>query len=267
MNIHSTAIIGEKVKLGKNIIIGAYSIIDGNIEIGDDTIINSHVAIKGHTTIGKRNKIFPFAVIGEDNQDLKYKGEDSLVIIGDNNSIREHCTIHRGTEGGGMLTQIGNNNLLMVNTHVAHDCIFGNGNIIANNATFAGHVTIGNNVHIGGLSAVHQFVRFGNGSMLGGISGLGEDLIPWGMAYSEVGRRASLQGLNLVGLKRAGYEKNVIQNALLFYREVFETEEAGSLIDKAQKARNSYVNNSIVEEIANFLGTDTSRRFCSARYK
>jgi UDP-N-acetylglucosamine acyltransferase len=264
-NIHPTALIDSFVKIGKNVSIGAYCVIEGNVVIGDDNVIKASVIIKGHTTIGKKNTIYSFAVIGEDNQDLKFKGEDSEVVIGNNNSIREHCTIHRGTEGGGMVTKIGDGNLLMVNTHVAHDCKIGNGNIIANNATFAGHITIGNNTHVGGLSAIHQFVRMGDGSMLGGVSGLGEDLIPWGMAFGEKGRRASLQGLNLVGLKRAGFDKDVISSALAYYKEVFESQEAGSIIDKSAKIKAKYKDNPIVKEIADFLGTDTDRRFCSVR--
>ncbi|MDR2527216.1 MAG: acyl-ACP--UDP-N-acetylglucosamine O-acyltransferase [Rickettsiales bacterium] len=263
--IHPTAIVEDGSVIGDNVSVGAYSIIEKGVKIGDNTVIHPHVIIRGNTTIGKDNKFFSFSVIGEVPQDLKYKNEESKLVIGDFNSIREHCTIHLGTEGGGMITEIGNNNLLMVNTHVAHDCRIGNNNVIANNATFAGHVVIEDNVHIGGLSAAHQFVRIGCGSMLGGISGLGEDLIPYGMAFAEKGRRSSMQGLNLVGLKRAGYDKDIMQDALNYYKEVFHSSKPGSLVDKGQKYRSKYKDNSVVQEIADFLGTDTNRRFCSVR--
>ncbi len=262
--IHPTAIIEEGAVIGNNVKIGAYSIIGENVKIGDNCEIKPHVVIEGYTTIGKGNKIYPFAAIGEIPQDLKYHGEKSEIIIGDNNSIREHCTIHPGTECDSLVTRIGNNNLLMVNTHIAHDCVVGNNCVFANNATLAGHVVIGNNVVIGGLSAVHQKVKIGNGAMLGGLSGLAEDLIPYGMAYAETGRRSRLQGLNLVGLKRAGFDKKDIHEVLHFYKDVFESKEAGSIIDRAKDFRNKYSNNKLVNEIIDFLGTDTERQFCTA---
>jgi UDP-N-acetylglucosamine acyltransferase len=266
IDVHPTAIVEKGAKIGNNVKIGAYSIIGADVKVGDDTSINSHVVIVGITHIGKGNKIYSFTTIGEINQDLKYHGENSKVVIGDNNSIREHCTIHRGTEGGGMVTKIGNNNLLMVNTHVAHDCKIGNNNIIANNATFAGHIIIGDNVHIGGICAIHQFVKIGNGSMLGGFSALGEDLIPWGMAFASGGRRSSMQGLNLIGLKRAGYDKTDIQNALKYYTDVFENcDENTSILSRAKEHKAKYKGNPIVKEIADFLKNDTDRSFCSYR--
>ncbi|MDR0423168.1 MAG: acyl-ACP--UDP-N-acetylglucosamine O-acyltransferase [Rickettsiales bacterium] len=265
MDIHETAVVEKGAQVAKDVKIGAYSYVGENVRIGEGTVIMPNVIIKGNTEIGENNTIFSFAVIGEVPQDLKFKGEDSRVEIGDNNSIREHCTIHLGTSGGGMVTKVGNGNLLMVNTHIAHDCILGDNNIIANNATFAGHVIIGDNVHVGGLSATHQFVRFGNGSMLGGMSALGEDLIPWGMAYSESGRRSNLQGLNLVGLKRAGYSKKDISDALKFYKEVFESD--GSIVERAKEFGKKYEDNKIVSEIANFMGENTDRQFCGIRQK
>lgn len=263
--IHPTAIVEEGAVIGNNVKIGAYSMIGSNVKIGDNSVIKPHVVIEGWTTLGKGNKIFSFAVIGQDPQDLKYHGEKSEIIIGDNNSIREHCTIHPGTEGDNLVTRIGNNNLLMVNTHIAHDCVIGNNCVFANNATLAGHVVIGNNVVLGGLSAVHQKVKIGNGAMLGGISGLGEDLIPYGMAYAENGRRSSLQGLNLVGLKRAGFDKKDIQEVLHFYKEVFEADDNKSVFERSEEYRGKYPNNKLVNEIADFLCSDTERRFCTVR--
>lgn len=266
-NIHPTSIIEDGAIIGNNVIIGAYSVIGKNVKISDNCEIKPHVVIDGYTTIGKGNKIYPFAVIGEIPQDLKYHGEKSEIIIGDNNSIREHCTIHPGTEGDNLITKIGNNNLLMVNTHIAHDCVVGNNCVFANNATLAGHVVIGNNVVIGGLSAVHQKVKIGNGAMLGGLSGLAEDLIPYGMAYAETGRRSRLQGLNLVGLKRSGIEKSEIFALKHFYKEVFESNEAGSIIERSKEIRKKYTNNKLVNEVADFLESDTTRQFCTAENK
>ena len=188
--IHPTAIIEDGAIIGNNVKIGAYSIIGPNVKIGDNCVIKPHVVIDGFTTIGKGNTIYPFVAIGQIPQDLKYHGEKSEIIIGDNNSIREHCTIHPGTEFDHLITKIGSNNLLMVNTHIAHDCQVGDNCVFANNATLAGHVHIGNHVVIGGLSAIHQFVKIGDGAMLGGLSGLGEDLIPHGMAYADNGRKS-----------------------------------------------------------------------------
>lgn len=263
--IHSTAIIEDGAEIGNNVKIGPFCIVGNNVKIGDGSELKSHVVIKGDTTIGKNNKIYPFAIIGEIPQDLKYHGEKSSIVIGDNNSIREHCTIHLGTDADNSITIIGNNNLFMVNTHIAHDCVIGNGCIFANNATIAGHVHIEDKVVLGGISAVHQFVKIGKGAMLGGVSGLGEDLIPYGMAYAENGRRSSLQGLNLVGLKRSNFAKKDINEALHFYKQVFESEESGSIIDKAQKLKNEYKENPIVNDIISFLEKDSSRRFCTVR--
>ncbi len=262
--IHPTAIIEDGAIIGNNVKIGAYSIIGQNVKIGDNCEIKAHVVIEGYTTIGKENKIYPFATIGEIPQDLKYHGEKSEIIIGDNNNIREHCTIHPGTEGDNLITRIGNNNLLMVNTHIAHDCVVGNNCVFANNATLAGHVVIGNNVVIGGLSAIHQKVKIGNGAMLGGLSGLAEDLIPYGMAYAETGRRSRLQGLNLVGLKRSGVDKKEIFALMHFYKDVFESKDnTSSIIEKSKKSRENYKDNKLVNEVADFLQSETSRQFCT----
>ena len=264
-NIHPTAIIDEGAVVGKNVVIGPYCIIGKNVKIGDGCFLRSNVVIQGNTTLGKNNRIFPFAVIGEIPQDLKYHGEESSIDIGDNNSIREHCTIHPGTECGNMVTKIGNNNLLMVNTHVAHDCTIGNNCVLANNCTLAGHVRIDDNAVLGGLSAVHQFVKIGKGAMLGGASGLGEDLMPYGMAYADTGRRSSLQGLNLVGLKRSGVEKKYIQQLMNFYHEVFESEESSSLMERLNGVIEKYKKNTLVKEIIDFIKSDTSRRLCTIR--
>lgn len=263
--IHQTAVIENGAIIGNNVKIGAFCVIGKNVKIGDDCELKPNVVIDGYTTIGRGNKIFSFAVIGQEPQDLKYHGEKSEIIIGDYNSIREHCTIHPGTEGDNAITIIGNKNLLMVNTHVAHDCIIGDECVFANNATLAGHVHVGNNVVIGGLSAIHQKVKIGDGAMLGGVSGLGEDLIPYGMAYAENGRRSSLQGLNLVGLKRSGIAKEEIFALMHYYKEVFETDDNTSVFERSKEARKKYPDSKLVAKVANFLDSDTSRRFCTVR--
>ena len=198
--IHDTAIISETSKLGDNVEIGAYSIIGPNVKISNNTKIHSHVNITGNTSIGSGNEIFPFSSIGTPPQDLKYKGEKNSLIIGDNNKFREYVNINPGTEQGGGVTKIGNNNLFMVYCHVAHDCTVSNNIVLANNVQVGGHVSIQNNAIIGGSCAVHQFSRIGESSMIGGMTGVLSDVIPFGLS---LGNRNNLAGLNLIGLRRA----------------------------------------------------------------
>ena len=198
--IHDTAIISETSKLGDNVEIGAYSIIGPNVKISNNTKIHSHVNITGNTSIGTGNEIFPFSSIGTPPQDLKYKGEKNSLIIGDNNKFREYVNINPGTEQGGGITKIGNDNLFMVYCHVAHDCTISNNIVLANNVQVGGHVSIENNAIIGGSCAVHQFSRIGESSMIGGMTGVLSDVIPFGLS---LGNRNSLAGLNLIGLRRA----------------------------------------------------------------
>ena len=197
--IHKTAVIDPKAKLHSSVKIGPYSVIGANVEIDENTEIQSHVSIVGDTKIGKNNKIYPFASIGNDPQDLKFQGEKTKLEIGNNNKIREYVTINPGTEGGGGKTKVGNNCLLMVGTHVAHDCLISDNVIFANHSTLAGHVNIEKNVVVGALSAIHQFTRVGEGSMIGGMSGITGDVPPF---CTAMGNRAKLNGLNVVGLKR-----------------------------------------------------------------
>ena len=261
--IHPTAIIEDGASIGKEVEIGSYSIIGKNVKIGDKTIIKSHVVIEGITTIGEKNTIFSFAAIGQEPQDLKYKGEKSEVIIGNNNTIREYVTIQSGTKDGGMITKVGNNCLLMISTHIAHDCIIGNNVIMANNATLAGHVIIEDNVVVGGLSAVHQFVRIGKSAMIGGLSGVAEDIIPYGTAAAQ---RASLIGLNLVGLKRLGVEKDSIHCLRNFYKKLFNKEN-GNIKENLQSLIKEYENDPLVKDIINFLQAENSRSICTPKDK
>jgi UDP-N-acetylglucosamine acyltransferase len=258
MAIHPTAIIGSNVKLGKDVSIGPYSVLEGHITIGDGTTLVSHVAIGGNTDIGKNCIIYPFASLGHAPQDLKFKGEPSRLVIGDGNVIREHVTMNPGTEGGGMLTQVGNNCLFMVAAHVAHDCKVGNHVILANNATLAGHVEVGDHTIIGGLAAVHQFVRIGAHVIIGGLSGVEHDVIPYG---SVMGERASLAGLNLVGLKRRGFDRDTIHSLRNAYKLLFE-DDAGTLADRAAKIVAEYGNYKQVMDIITFMNEKGSRSLC-----
>ncbi|MCU0665531.1 MAG: acyl-ACP--UDP-N-acetylglucosamine O-acyltransferase [Candidatus Omnitrophica bacterium] len=217
--IHKTAIISEKAKLGKNISVGAYAIITDNVAIGDNSKIGAHCLIDGNTTMGKDCQIYTGAVVGSAPQDLKYKGEHSFLEIGDNNIIREYCTLNPGTSDGGK-TIIGNNNLLMAYSHVAHDCQVGNNCIFANNATLAGHVTVEDKAVIGGLVAVHQFVRVGMLSIIGGCSKVVQDIPPFSTCD---GHPAKVYGLNLIGLRRHGIKKEAIDSLDKAFRFVFNS--------------------------------------------
>jgi len=202
--IHQSSFISSNVNLGKNVVIGPHCFLDGKIDIGDNTILKSHVVISGSTNIGNDNIFYPFTHIGCDPQDLKYKGEDSYLNIGNKNIFRENVTISKGTKDGGMKTIIKDNNLFMTGAHIAHDCIIGNNNIFVNQVTLGGHVNIMNNIVIGGLSAIIQFVTIGSYSMIGGMSGIDKNVIPFSLA---IGNRAKLRGLNLVGIRRNNFNK------------------------------------------------------------
>lgn len=205
--IHPSAIVEKDATIGANVSVGPFCFVGNNVEIGEGTILTSHVVINGHTRIGKENIIYQFASIGEVNQDLKYRNEATRVDIGDRNQIRESVTIHRGTVQGGGLTKIGNDNLLMVNTHIAHDCRTGDRCIFANNATLGGHVVVDDFAFIAGMSAVHQFCIIGAHAMIGGCSGVVQDVPPYIIAQ---GNHATPFGVNTEGLKRRGFSKDAI---------------------------------------------------------
>ena len=255
--IHKTAIIDPKAKISSNVVIGAYSVIGPNVEIDENTIIYPHVSISGHTKIGKRNKIYPFASIGNDPQDLKYKGEETKLIIGDQNSIREYVSINPGTVGGVSETKIGSNCLLMVSSHVAHDCIVEDNVVIANNVAIAGHAQIGENVIIGGNSAVQQFTRIGKRAMIGGMTGVLHDVIPYGLS---TGNRNSLQGLNLIGLRRAKFDNKIILGLDEAYKEIFATT---NLTKNLSKLNGSFHDNSLVKDVIKFITKDKKRSICT----
>jgi UDP-N-acetylglucosamine acyltransferase len=257
-NFHHTAIVSPDAQIANDVVIGPYSIIGDNVKIDSGTILKSHIVIDGNVTIGRNNIIYPFVTIGLEPQDLKFNGEESQIIIGDNNKIRENVTIHLGTKDGGMITSIGNNCLFMVGSHIAHDCRVANNVILANNATLAGHVVVEDDVIVGGLSAIRQFVRIGKGAMIGGMSGVESDVIPYGIVFGE---RASLNGLNLIGLKRKNIARQQIFDAKEFFDNIF-SEENGNFIDKINKY-STQSNNEIINEIANFIKSqDNNRSFC-----
>ena len=251
--IHKTAIISETSKIADNVEIGPYSIIGPKVKIADNTKIHSHVSIIGDTSIGKDNEIFPFASIGTPPQDLKYKGEKNSIVIGDNNKIREYVNINPGTEQGGGITKIGNNNLFMVYCHVAHDCNVSSNIVLANNVQVGGHVVIQDNAIIGGSCAIHQFSRIGESSMVGGMTGVLSDVIPFGLS---LGNRNNLVGLNLIGLRRAKISNENIKIIQEAYNVIFKTENFRSNIDNL----NSKIkNNHFVNKIINFISADKKR--------
>ena len=225
--IHETAIVSPEATIGANVYVGPWTIIGPEVEIGDDTTIASHCVLKGPCKIGKRNKIFQFVTIGEDCQDKKYLGERTYLEVGDDNVIREHCTLHRGTIQDKGITKVGSRNLLMVNVHIAHDCVVGDDCIFANNATLAGHVHIGNWVIFGGLAAIHQFGRVGDHAFIAGMAALNQDVPPYVMA---AGHYAKPFGINKEGLKRRGFtpeEVSAIRHAyMIIYKDSNTIEEA-----------------------------------------
>jgi UDP-N-acetylglucosamine acyltransferase len=255
--IHPTAIISATAKIAQSVQIGAYSIIGDFVTLNDNVIIKPHVSIEGYTEIGKGTIIHSFSSIGSIPQDLKYNGEAGRLTIGDNNIIREHVTINIGTSGGGMLTSIGHNNLLMTAVHVGHDCHIGNNTILVNNATLAGHVIIGNYAVLGGLCAVHQFCRIGELAMVGGMSGVENDVIPYGMV---MGNRASLKGLNLVGLERADYTKDEINNMRSAYKKLFDRNN-GLFDERIHLIEQEFNHSKLAMNVVAFLKQPTKRRY------
>lgn len=220
MFVHPTAIVSREVELEEDVYVGAFSVIEGRVRIGKGTRIGNRVSIKGWVEIGKNCKIYDGAVLGEEPQHLKYRGEETKLIIGDGVVIREYCTIHRGTALDKGVTKVGNNCYLMVGTHIAHDCIIGDGVITANNVAIGGHVEIGKFAVLGGLCAVHQFARIGEYAMVGGLTGVSLDVPPYTVA---VGERAKLYGINVRGLRRHNFPEERIRRLKRAYRIIFRT--------------------------------------------
>ena len=251
--IHPTALVHRDSKISENVNIGPYCIIGPEVEIDTNCILHSHISIKGNTKIGKNNEIFPFVSIGTSPQDLKYKGEKNSIIIGDNNKLREYVNINPGTSQGGTITRLGNNNLLMVYCHVAHDCIIGNGIVLANNVQVGGHVKIEDNAIVGGSCAIHQFSRIGQLSMVGGMTGVLSDVIPFGLS---LGNRNNLVGLNLIGLRRAKILNEDIKILQNFYDIIFSNKNFRANIDNLNK---EVKDNKYVKIIIDFINSDKKR--------
>ena len=251
--IHPTSIIDSNAKISNDVAIGPYCVIGSGVEIGTKTKLHSHINIKGNTKIGKNNEIFPFVSIGTSPQDLKYKGEKNSIIIGDNNKFREYVNINPGTSQGGTITKVGNNNLLMVYCHVAHDCNLGDNIVLANNVQVGGHVTIENNAIVGGSCAIHQFSRIGNLAMIGGMTGVLSDVIPYGLS---IGNRNNLVGLNLIGLRRAKISNDDIKIIQKSYDVIFSNQNFRSNIDNLNP---NLKDNKYVKIIIDFINSDKKR--------
>lgn len=258
--IHPSAIVDPAAQLGDDVFIGPFCTVGASVSLGDRVRLISHVVVDGKTTLGDDTVVYPFATLGLRPQDLKFKGEASALSIGKANQIREYVTMHPGTEGGGMLTQVGDNGLYMVSAHVAHDCKIGNNVVLANNATLAGHVTVGDFVIIGGLSAVHQFVRIGDYAIIGGMSGVEKDVIPFGLVKGE---RAHLAGLNLVGLDRRGFNRDDIRALRAAYRMLFAPE--GTLGERLDETATQYKDQAQVGRVVNFIRAGSDRPLCQPR--
>ena len=256
--IHPTAIVDPKARLGVNVEIGPYSVIGEHVCLNDNVILKSHVVVDGRTTVGSGTVIYAFASMGHPPQDLKFHGEPSELIIGKNNTIREHTTMNPGTEAGGMKTSVGDNCLFMMSTHVAHDCVIGNHVIMANNATLGGHVQVGDHALIGGLAAVHQFIRIGAFAVIGGMSGVESDVIPYGRVKGD---RAFLAGLNLIGLERNGFTKDQIRNLQRAFNELFGDE--GTMDQRIEIVSGDFSSDDAVMQIIDFARSKTRFPLCA----
>lgn len=256
-NIHQTAIVSPGARIAQSVEVGPYCVIGPNVVLNENVRLISHVHIEGRTTIGEGTCIYPFSSLGTPPQDLKYEGEASELLIGRNNTIREHVTMNPGTKHGAMKTVIGDNCLFMVATHVAHDCVIGDNVIMANNATLAGHVQVGDFAVLGGLSAVHQFVRIGAHAIIGGMSGVENDVIPFGRVKGE---RAFLAGLNLVGLERRGFSKEKIRGLQRAFNQLFGDE--GTMDQRIEMVAADCAEDELIMSIINFAREKTRFPLC-----
>ena len=255
--IHKSSVVDPKAKISNNVKIGPFCYVGPNVILNENVELVSNVHIEGDTSIGKGTRIFPFASIGTQPQDLKFKNEKSSLIIGEDNLIREYVTINPGTAGGGSKTIVGNNCLFMISSHIAHDCKVGNNVIIANNVPLGGHVTIEDSVVIGGNSAVQQFTRIGRLAMIGGMTGVLKDVIPFGLS---IGNRNYLEGLNLIGLRRKKYENQKIMGLSKAYKEIFASK---NFHEDLSKINGEHKENELVSEVIAFIEKDKKRPICS----
>ncbi len=254
--IHPTAVVNPQAEIADGVEVGPYCCVGPEVSLDADVVLQSHVVIDGLTKVGARTAVYPFASIGLRPQDLKYAGEKSELVLGTDNTIREYVTMNPGTEGGGMVTRVGNHCLFMAGAHVAHDCQVGDHVILANNATLAGHVTVGSYAIIGGLSAVHQFVRIGAYAMIGGMTGVEHDVIPYG---SVVGERGRLSGLNLVGLKRGGVSKERLHNMRAAFQLLFSLECDATISERLEDAAARFHDEEEIMNIIRFMQAESAR--------
>jgi len=258
VNIHPTAVVAQSAVVGEGVQIGPYCTIGANVVLGDNVRLISHAVVEGHTTVGANTVIHPFASLGLAPQHLRYKGEPSRLIVGRNNTIREHVTMHIGTEQGRMETRIGDDCFFMVGSHVAHDCVIADHVILTNNVALGGHVEIGEYAIIGGLSGVHQYVRIGKHAMIGGVTGVEKDVIPYALA---MGNRARLTGLNIVGLRRRGFSREDIRSLRTAYGLLFS--QGGTMAERLIEVAELFKDHAGVMDIINFIREDSTRPMCT----
>lgn len=252
VKIHSTAIVHPQAQLETDVEIGPFCTVGPHVQIGSGTRLISHVVIDGYTTLGKRNLIYPFAALGLIAQHARSNAPDAILVVGNDNTFREHVTAHVGSEVDNKITKIGHNNLFLVASHIAHDCVLGDNIVMSNNATLAGHVHVGDRAVIGGLAAILQFTRIGAGAMIGGMCGITRDVIPFGLVMG--GPRSGLNGLNLIGLQRAGVSKEDVFQLQQVYKILFNKED-GTFADRIGKVETNTVlmNNALVAQQIEFI--------------
>jgi len=258
--IHSTAIVDPKAELALDVIVGPYSIVGPRVNLAAGVKLHSHVVVDGKTSVGERTEIYPFASIGQPPQDLKFRGEDSELIVGSDNTIREYVTMNSGTEGGGLVTKVGDSCAFLTGAHVGHDTIIGNSVVLSNSVMLAGHCVIEDFVIVSGGAGVHQFTRIGKHAFIGGMSGVENDIIPYGMA---LGNRARLAGLNIIGMKRRGFEREQIQELRAAYRMLFA--EEGTLRERTEDVASHFSGQADVMDIIKFMKAETNRSICTPR--
>lgn len=257
VEVHPTAIVAKGAELAEGVSVGPFCVIGENARIGRNTRLKSHVVVDGSTELGEENEVWPFAVLGGPPQHTAYKGEDTRLVIGDRNVIREHATMNLGTVNGGGVTRVGSNGFYMIESHVGHDCVVGDNVILIKQATLGGHCLIEDFVIVGGLAAVHQFCRVGRYAFIGGLAAVVKDVIPYGSVW---GNHAHLEGLNLVGLKRRGFDREAINTLRAAYRLLFADE--GTFQERLEDTADTFGESPEVMEIIDFIRADASRPLC-----
>lgn len=256
-HIHPSAIVADGAELADGVSIGPFCTVGPNVRIGANTRLVSHIVVDGFTELGQDNVVYPFAMLGGPPQHTAYRGEDTKLIIGDRNIIREHATMNTGTVNGGGITKVGSDGFYMIESHVGHDCVLGDHVILTKQATLGGHCILGDFVIVGGLAAVHQFTRVGRHAMVGGLAAVVKDVIPYGSVW---GNHAHLEGLNLVGLKRRGFSRETINTMRAAYRLLFADE--GTFQERLDDTVETYSDCPEVMEIIDFIRADGSRPLC-----